>query len=86
MHLCRLIQHEKFHRKLIEDEHMFNFFMKVLRIYDTVVTFWLLKYLRDCIIIMNMCVNALLFRKKIRHTLFFSTEIVIIFSTHDVDS
>lgn len=86
MHLCRLIQHEKFHRKLLEDEHMFNFFMKVLRIYDTVVTFWLLKYLRDCIIIMNMCVNALLFRKKIRHTLFFSTEIVIIFSTHDVDS
>lgn len=86
MHLCRLIQHEKFHRKLIEDEHMFNFFMKVLRIYDTVVTFWLLKYLRDCIIIMNMCVNALLFKKKIRHTLFFSTEIVIIFSTHDVDS
>lgn len=50
---------------------MFNFFMKVLRIYDTVVTFWLLKYLRDCIIIiMNMCVNALLFKKKIRHTLF----------------
>lgn len=86
MHLCRLIQHEKFHRKLLEDEHMFNFFMKVLRIYDTVVTFWLLKYLRDCIIIMNMCVNALLFKKKIRHTLFFSTEIVIIFSTHDVDS
>lgn len=86
MHLCRLIQHEKFNCKLIEDEHMFNFFMKVLRIYDTVVTFWLLKYLRDCIIIMNMCVNALLFRKKIRHTLFFSTEIVIIFSTHDVDS
>lgn len=66
---------------------MLNFFMKVLRIYDTVVTFWLLKYLRDCIIIiMNMCVNALLFKKKIRHTLFFSTEIVIIFSTHDVDS
>lgn len=55
---------------------MFNFcFMKVLRIYDTVVTFWLVKYLRGCIVIMIIYANALLFKKKIRHLHFFSTEI-----------